>query len=159
MAINKYYADEYDPTKSYSKNDRCVFNNEWYECLDNTTGEFDTTKWKKRYLVEYIGGGSSSGGSKILETAFIVRGGSSITTVLITKDGEEQYNYNGTSNTPRNELIGEYMKIKTNSTIEILKSCTIKEFAHWPNVNTVLTQEAGDIINITSNSYLFSVIE
>lgn len=54
--INKYFADEYDSTKSYAKKDKCVFEKQWYQCIKDTTGDFDPTCWKKRYLTDYLGG-------------------------------------------------------------------------------------------------------
>lgn len=70
MDINKYYAEEYDPLKTYNKNGRCVFNGQWYECLaDNTTGDFDADKWVKRYLVDYLRGSSAPSDNKWSEWA------------------------------------------------------------------------------------------
>ena len=58
--LNSLFAEEYDSTKSYVMGNKCVFEKQWYQCKEDTTGEFDETKWKKKYLVDYMGGSNSN---------------------------------------------------------------------------------------------------
>lgn len=39
-------SDVYNEETTYSAGNYCIYNNEMYKCLEETTGAFDTTKWK-----------------------------------------------------------------------------------------------------------------
>ena len=44
--FNDNFADAYDPTATYNKGDKCVYNNLLYECNDDgVTGTWDGSKW------------------------------------------------------------------------------------------------------------------
>ena len=48
------YANTYDSTKTYSIGSIVVYDKKIYECLEETTGKFDTTKWQEVTVKELI---------------------------------------------------------------------------------------------------------
>lgn len=45
--VSDMIAEEYDPTESYVVDDFVDYLNNFYECIENTTGIFDPSKWNK----------------------------------------------------------------------------------------------------------------
>lgn len=49
-------AEKYDYNKTYSSSDIVIYNNKLYICNDETTREFDETKWKQIYIADLMRG-------------------------------------------------------------------------------------------------------
>lgn len=55
-SVRDNITDAYDPESTYNKDDWCIYDNKLYICTtNNTTGEWDSTKWTRKNLEEIIG--------------------------------------------------------------------------------------------------------
>ena len=59
-------ADEYDQEESYAVGDYAIFENVLYRCLEDTTGNFDPSKWRMTNLATEV---STKGGADVTKTA------------------------------------------------------------------------------------------
>lgn len=59
-------ADEYDQTETYTVGDYAIYENILYKCLEDTTGNFDPSKWEMTNLAKEL---STKGGADVTKTA------------------------------------------------------------------------------------------
>ena len=59
-------ADEYDQTETYAVGDYAIYENVLYKCLDDTTGNFDPSKWEMTNLAKEL---ATKGGADVTKTA------------------------------------------------------------------------------------------
>lgn len=59
-------ADEYDQTETYTVGDYAIYENVLYKCLEDTTGNFDPSKWEMTNLAKEL---STKGGADVTKTA------------------------------------------------------------------------------------------
>lgn len=71
-------APPYEKDKSYVKGDYCIYGNSPYICLKDTSGAFDSEKWKQVYLSEMISGDLNSNLGAKNSIGFHLTDGSSI---------------------------------------------------------------------------------
>lgn len=59
-------ADEYDQTETYAVGDYAIYENVLYKCLEDTTGNFDPSKWEMTNLAKEL---ATKGGADVTKTA------------------------------------------------------------------------------------------
>lgn len=48
--------EQYNSSKSYAVGDYCIYQDQIYKCIDNTTGSFNSEKWMIVVITDELGG-------------------------------------------------------------------------------------------------------
>lgn len=49
-------SEQYNSSKSYVVGDYCIYQNQIYKCIENTTGSFNSVKWTAVVITDELGG-------------------------------------------------------------------------------------------------------